>query len=377
MFKCRLGDFNICFEDRLSSLEKKASRFKADFGEPDITVPITAADIEDERVFDNEENQNQDDAFFEQFAAFRKLGDVLPSFNAVVMHSCLVDAYGEGVAFTARSGTGKTTHMMLWKRLFGQKMSIVNGDKPIVRYIDGELRGYGTPWAGKEGLYENTSVPLKHICQIVRSTKNETIPMSKQEGIILLMQQVYMPKDKEMLSKTMEMINLIAEKVKFWKIKCNMEIEAAHVAQKAMFPEKDLDSIYRLNECSEPIVETNAPILHGTWTPSNDTDSVEFSDIPFVPKKISIYCNDVLFHFPQDDKSYFISCNVDTTALNCLVCGDANTKAGAITYAVSRVSPKSDAIYISSDTFALKELSLGGKNFFFAGGKTYNWTITG
>ena len=38
--------------------------------------------------------------------------------------------------FTAQSGTGKSTHIKLWKKHFGKDVDIVNGDKPIVRVFN-------------------------------------------------------------------------------------------------------------------------------------------------------------------------------------------------------------------------------------------------
>ena len=45
------------------------------------------------------------------------------------------DAY----AFCAKSGTGKTTHTKLWMQLLGDRMSYINGDKPLIRIIDDQI----------------------------------------------------------------------------------------------------------------------------------------------------------------------------------------------------------------------------------------------
>ena len=70
------------------------------------------------------------------FCGFRAFAEQLPHYNAFVLHSATFDVSGVGVAFAAHSGTGKTTHMMLWQKLLGERMTIVNGDKPIVRFFD-------------------------------------------------------------------------------------------------------------------------------------------------------------------------------------------------------------------------------------------------
>ena len=47
-----------------------------------------------------------------------------------------------------------------------------------------------------------------------------------------------MPFDPVMRIKTIALVYRIVEKVKFWKIKCNMDIEAAEVSYSAIFGDK-------------------------------------------------------------------------------------------------------------------------------------------
>ena len=92
---------------------------------------------------------------------------------------------------------------------------------------------------GKEWLGCNKKAPLTDVCKIERSKINKTEPMSKEEGILLLMQQIYMPYDPQMRLKTIDLIYKVAEKVNFWKIRCNMDIEAAEISYKAIFGENN------------------------------------------------------------------------------------------------------------------------------------------
>ena len=48
-----------------------------------------------------------------------------PSFTRLISFD------GQGIAFAAPSGTGKTTHIKLWQRLYGDRVEIINGDKPL------------------------------------------------------------------------------------------------------------------------------------------------------------------------------------------------------------------------------------------------------
>lgn len=169
---------------------------------------------------------------------FRKLAEWLPFNNAFVLHACTVDVDGVGVAFSAISGTGKTTHMNLWQQLLGDKITVVNGDKPIVRFFDEKPQvpyAYGTPWNGKENLGCNMRTPLKHICFITRSEQNSTVPITKQEALSRLLNQVYMPKDPAATAATLQLINRLLDSVQLWEIRCNMDIDAAKTSYNAIF----------------------------------------------------------------------------------------------------------------------------------------------
>lgn len=176
----------------------------------------------------------------------RKLAEWLPLHNAFVLHSVAFDVNGVGVAFAAHSGTGKTTHTMLWQQLLGDKMTIVNGDKPIVRFFDnlenapegteiGVPYAYGTPWNGKEHLGCNMRTPLKHICFIERSETNYVEKISANDAIDRIFNQVYMPQNPEAMMNTMQLINRLINSCELWIIHCNMDISAAQTAYNEIF----------------------------------------------------------------------------------------------------------------------------------------------
>ena len=272
----KIADFTI-------DLSEKAVKPREDFdpycfagGQADIIATFTKEEWKTE--WNAMETRNAPMAA--NFCGFRALAEQLPAFDAFVLHSACFDVDGVGVAFAAHSGTGKTTHMMLWQQLLGDRMTIVNGDKPIVRFFDdpvgaiidrpedrqptdGEgipqsptvtapfrqggqsgtdyLSGnipfaYGTPWNGKEKLGCNMRTPLRHICFIERAEQNSCEPMTDvSEAITRIFNQVYMPKDPAAAIKTVELINRLMGSVNLWKIQCNMDPSAAKVAYDAIF----------------------------------------------------------------------------------------------------------------------------------------------
>ncbi len=220
------------FNFRTNSLEYKVPDTEA-------CAVFTCSEEEKEIARNGDESIKKNEMEF--LILHRKLAEWLPLHNAFVLHCACFDVNGTGVAFAAQSGTGKSTHMMLWQKLLGDKMTIVNGDKPIVRFFDEEPNlqyAYGTPWMGKEQLGCNMRTPLKHICFITRSETNSTKPLTKAEGLPRIMNQVYMPKDPAALSATLKLINRLLDSVQLWEIRCNMELDAAKIAYSALFGEQ-------------------------------------------------------------------------------------------------------------------------------------------
>ena len=148
---------------------------------------------------------------------------------------------GEGVAFAAHSGTGKTTHMRLWQELLGDRFKVINGDKPIIRFFEDEpdtAYGYGTPWCGKERLGCNERTKLKHICFIERATENSCVELEPNQVIDEIFNQVYMPENPMAAMATMQLINRFLSSCKIWRIYCNMDISAASTAYNTIFKTK-------------------------------------------------------------------------------------------------------------------------------------------
>lgn len=231
----KIADFVIELEDN-KILKKVYNRknFLTDAA-PDFTVHAAESDVKEKTEKLGGENY-RDMAI--DIVIHQNIAKWLPLHDAILLHSACFEVNGTGVAFAAHSGTGKTTHMLLWQKLLGDKMIVVNGDKPIVRFFEDEPEtpyAYGTPWCGKEKLGCNMRTPLKHICFIERADKNSCEPLDKSDAVNLIFNQVYMPKDPAAMMKTMQLIDRLLSCCKLWKIRCNMEPDAAETSFNAIF----------------------------------------------------------------------------------------------------------------------------------------------
>lgn len=236
--KCKIADFNIKFETDIKTYEKSMRDYLYDFDSADINVKISEADIKYEEEIYEQETPPKYPSVFKRSALFRVLAEQLPDRKAFVLHSATFDVDGTGVAFAAISGTGKTTHMNRWQSYLGNRMTVVNGDKPIVRFFDSEPQrpyAYGTPWMGKERFGCNMRTPLKHICFIERSDHNFVESIDKDSAVKRIMNQVYMPRDPAAVMKTIQLADRLLSCCNLWVIHCNMDDNAGEIAYKAIF----------------------------------------------------------------------------------------------------------------------------------------------
>lgn len=153
-----------------------------------------------------------------------------------VLHSSSILYQGVAIAFSAVSGTGKSTHTGLWKKYYGDQVEILNDDKPAIRF-EGELPYlYGTPWSGKTEWNQNASAPLRAIFFIKRDTTNWVEPIGIAERMYNLTNQLNLPAyDEELCEKTALFAQKLALSVPMYYLHCNMEREAVEVVRRELF----------------------------------------------------------------------------------------------------------------------------------------------
>lgn len=207
----------------------------------DYVVTTAQADIDHERERSEREDEAEGipvekfpDSYLEELAVYRRIAEKMIFFDTVLFHGSVIAVDGVGYLFTAKSGTGKSTHTRLWREYFGKRAVMVNDDKPLLKITDNGVAAYGTPYNGKHRLGANLSVPLKAICILMRSEDNHIEQVTFGQAYNMLLQQVYRPADSALLMKTLGLIDRLADRVKFYRLGCNMGPDAAKVAFEGM-----------------------------------------------------------------------------------------------------------------------------------------------
>lgn len=197
---------------------------------PDLVVRVSQADIDREREKDGEcGHSSYSDAYLETLAVYRQIAEWAPPRGLMLMHGAVVEHAGRAYLFTAPSGTGKSTHVRLWRSFLGDAVRIINGDKPLVSVaLSGAspVVAYGTPWAGKEGWQRNASAPLAGVCFLSQAERCSIARISPVEAFDAVMRQVYLPSDGAALVATMDLLDAFLRSVPAYRMACDMSEDA-------------------------------------------------------------------------------------------------------------------------------------------------------
>lgn len=237
----RIADRTIEIRSLHPNVHRLCEAYRTEDAPVDLSVQITQADIDFERdksdrdaVREGRPVRQHWDGYLETLAVYRQIAEAMPRFDTVLMHGSCVAVDGEAYLFTAKSGTGKSTHAQLWREMLGDRAVMVNDDKPLIRMTDAGPIIYGTPWDGKHRLSTNIAVPLKAICILERAGRNTIRRITPGDAYPMMLQQIYRPRDGAAMTRTLPLIDRLTGSVTLWRLGCNMEPEAAQVSYNAM-----------------------------------------------------------------------------------------------------------------------------------------------
>ena len=237
----RIADMMIRISSIHEDVHRRCTEYVSSDGPVDLNVETTEKDISFERQRSAREDEREgrevrdfSDGYLETLAVYRKIAERAPAFDTILMHGSCVAVDGQAYLFTAKSGTGKSTHVRLWREMFGDRAVMVNDDKPLIRLTEKGPVIYGTPWDGKHRLSNNVTVPLRAICILERAEENAIRKIGPAEAYPVLYQQIYRPIDADAMRKTLELTDRLAGQTELWRLGCTISPEAARVAYSAM-----------------------------------------------------------------------------------------------------------------------------------------------
>ena len=266
MFCVQIAGVLVAIENRYAFTERLCADYIVDVSPDECAFSVSATPKE--IAAENNDEGAFSPAYCESLALYRKMCTRLLDYDAFLFHAAVVSYAGRGYAFAAKSGTGKSTHVAQWMHALGDRVAVVNGDKPILRWWGGEGAGagegagegetpgrgragegaaagkdagaaagarvggrasgaflaYGTPYCGKESWGQNTSVPLRAVCFIERCGPGEPDCLKRLEddGEIInrMMNQILLPKDPVLAVRQLDLLDRLVTSVPFYVLRC-------------------------------------------------------------------------------------------------------------------------------------------------------------
>lgn len=165
--------------------------------------------------------------------------DRLYTLGGGVLHSSSLSYRGDGLAFSADSGVGKSTHVGLWKQYFPDDVEIINDDKPAIMFDGDQPMLCGTPWSGKTALNLNQQVPLRAIVFIERGTVNSIRRLDAMESMYRLIGQITRPYyDAALGERAVDFAQRLYETLPIYCLTCDISRQAVDTVYNTIFSQE-------------------------------------------------------------------------------------------------------------------------------------------
>ena len=175
------------------------------------------------------DGSTQQEAVDELFYGFRAAFFYLAALHGkYALHSASNYYQEKAWLYSASSGTGKTTHVKLWEKLYA--VPVLNGDLNLLGMEKDEVFVYGIPWCGTSGVYTTKKYPLGGIILLKRGTENRVCKLPQDERQLYTAQRMISP---AWIEKQVDDSLLFAEKlsnrIPIRQLYCTQEPSAAAV----------------------------------------------------------------------------------------------------------------------------------------------------
>lgn len=204
--------------------------------EPDFIVEPTEPDIAKEQKHIAEYMDGDQYSSFEaeKLWIYRHIAEIIPAYNAFLIHASSVRVDEDAYLFLGPSGAGKTTHAILWKKYFKDRLRVINDDKPIIKVTDDEILVCGSPWSGKDRWMNNIIAPIRGMVSIHQAEENTIERITSADAWSLVLSQIHRSKEHDTMEKILSLVDSLIEAIPSYRLECKKDFEAVKIAFDAL-----------------------------------------------------------------------------------------------------------------------------------------------
>lgn len=224
MFTIKLAGHIFGVETKFPYVEMLCADYVFE-GPPELIVRIS----EEERKAEDPKRAGYPEDYLESLAVYRKISEWLIMRDVLLFHASALMVDGKAFLFLAPSGVGKSTHARLWREYFGERVVMINDDKPLIRIQEDGVWAYGTPYGGKHHLQTNCRGKVHGLIWLKRGEKNKICRLTEASAFAKCIKNVYHPQDGKKWGKVLDLVKRIT-KLPCYEMTCNISREAVKVA---------------------------------------------------------------------------------------------------------------------------------------------------
>lgn len=175
------------------------------------------------------DGSTQQEAVDELFYGFRAAFFYLAALHGkYALHSASNYYQEKAWLYSASSGTGKTTHVKLWEKLYA--VPVLNGDLNLLGMEKDEVFVYGIPWCGTSGVYTTKKYPLGGIILLKRGTENRVCKLPQDERQLYIAQRMISPAwTEKQVDDSLLFAEKLSDRIPIRRLYCTQEPSAAAV----------------------------------------------------------------------------------------------------------------------------------------------------
>lgn len=166
------------------------------------------------------------------------LEHMLTALGAISLHSSFITHCGQAILFSAPSGTGKSTQAALWEQYAHAEQ--INGDRSVIRCVDGVWTAFGFPFAGSSGIYKNKSAPIRAIVVLRQAQDNTIERLGASEAFRLLYSETAIQRwNTQGHAAAVDLLIRLSAAVPVYRLCCTPDARAVALLQQTLSSQED------------------------------------------------------------------------------------------------------------------------------------------
>lgn len=219
----------LVFQYRYGAIAQQMAQFASKVEVDSADVFLTDDEWNEELLKYKGKNSEME---IENAALMLRASNRLLQWNLCLFHGTAFLWRGKAWIFCAPSGTGKTTQYALWKYCYGEEVTIINGDKPLMELTEkNEIIVHPSPWRGKEGMGSEVSAPLGGIIYLQQGSENRIERMDKKLAVPKLFRQfLFHPDNFSTVRKIAKFEDVMISEYPVWYLTNRGDVQSAKLA---------------------------------------------------------------------------------------------------------------------------------------------------